>query len=138
MGLLDRPEVDRVTYLHLEFIGPGRVYLVAAVDMSGDEVEHNVAVRLRAVERELEEADDVEEAVITLARRTSGPCTADRRQAGRPRTISAASEASSTRWTRRPSAARRRGPAAAARPAAPGPVVAAEQDERRDRLVAAA
>ena len=67
VGLLDRPEVDRITYLHLEFTGPGKMYLVAAVDLSGDDVEHHVAVRLRRLERELEEADNVEEAVLTLA-----------------------------------------------------------------------
>jgi divalent metal cation (Fe/Co/Zn/Cd) transporter len=66
-GLLERSEVDRVTYLHLEFVGPGRLYLVAAVDMRGDEVEHHVAVRLRRLERELEREDNIEEAVLTLA-----------------------------------------------------------------------
>jgi len=66
-GLLERPEIDRVTYLHLEFLGPGRMYLVAAVDMTGDEVEHHLAVRLRRVERELEQAENIEEAVLTLA-----------------------------------------------------------------------
>lgn len=65
--LLERPDIDRVTYLHLEYVGPGRVYLVAAVDMTGDDVEHDLAVRLRRVERELESSDDVEEAVLTLA-----------------------------------------------------------------------
>ncbi len=65
--LLARPDVDRITYLHLEFVGPGRLYLVAAVDMTGDEVEHNVAIRLRQVERELEDHDNIEEAVLTLA-----------------------------------------------------------------------
>jgi cation diffusion facilitator family transporter len=67
LGLLSRPEVDRVTYLHVEFVGPGRMYLVAAVDMTGDEVEHNLAVRLRRLERDLESHDDIEEAVLTLA-----------------------------------------------------------------------
>ena len=66
-GLLDREDVDRVTYLHLEYVGPGRMYLVAAVDMVGDDVEHSVAVRLRSVERELEQHENVEEAVLTLA-----------------------------------------------------------------------
>ena len=66
-GLLERPEIDRVTYLHLEFLGPGRMYLVAAVDMSGDEAEHHLAIRLRRVERELEQAENIEEAVLTLA-----------------------------------------------------------------------
>ncbi|MCJ0701525.1 cation diffusion facilitator family transporter [Frigoribacterium faeni] len=65
--LLDRPEIARVTYLHTEFVGPGRLYLVAAVDMSGDETEGHVAVALRRVERELEEHDAVEEAVLTLS-----------------------------------------------------------------------
>ena len=66
-GLLDRQDIDRVTYLHLEYVGPGRVYLVAAVDMVGDDVEHSLAVRLRSVERELEQHENIEEAVLTLA-----------------------------------------------------------------------
>jgi cation diffusion facilitator family transporter len=66
-NLLDRPEIDRITYLHLEYVGPDRLYLVASVDMAGDDVEHDLAVRLRRVERELEESDAIEEAVLTLA-----------------------------------------------------------------------
>jgi cation diffusion facilitator family transporter len=66
-GLLERPDVERITYLHLEFVGPGRMYLVAAVDMTGDDVEHHLAVKLRRVERELEQNENVEEAVLTLA-----------------------------------------------------------------------
>jgi cation diffusion facilitator family transporter len=65
--LLARPDIDRITYLHLEFVGPDRLYLVASVDMTGDDVEHNLAVRLRHVERELEQQDVIEEAVLTLA-----------------------------------------------------------------------
>jgi Co/Zn/Cd efflux system component len=65
--LLDRPDIDRITYLHLEFVGPGRLYLVASVDMAGNDVEHSLAVRLRQVERELEEHENIEEAVLTLA-----------------------------------------------------------------------
>ncbi|MET0692617.1 MAG: cation diffusion facilitator family transporter [Propionibacteriaceae bacterium] len=66
-GLIQHREIDRVTYLHLEFVGPGRMYLVAAIDMTGDEAEHDLAVRLRRVERELEKNDNVEEAVLTLS-----------------------------------------------------------------------
>ena len=66
-NLLDRPDIDRITYLHLEYVGPDRLYLVASVDMAGDDVEHDLAVRLRRVERELEEFDAIEEAVLTLA-----------------------------------------------------------------------
>lgn len=65
--LLARPEIARVTYLHTEFVGPGRLYLVAAVDMTGNHREEHVAVALRRVERELEEHDAVEEAVLTLS-----------------------------------------------------------------------
>ena len=65
--LLNRSDIDRITYLHLEFVGPGRLYLVASVDMAGDDVEHSLAVRLRQVERELEEHHHIEEAVLTLA-----------------------------------------------------------------------
>ena len=65
--LVERPDIDRITYLHLEFVGPGRLYLVASVDMAGDDVEHSLAVRLRQVERELEKHENIEEAVLTLA-----------------------------------------------------------------------
>ena len=37
-ALLERPDVDRITYLHLEYVGPGRLYLVAVIDMAGDDV----------------------------------------------------------------------------------------------------
>ena len=65
--LLARPDIDRITYLHLEYVGPGRLYLVASVDMAGDDVEHSLAVRLRQVEGELEQQEGIEEAVLTLA-----------------------------------------------------------------------
>jgi cation diffusion facilitator family transporter len=65
--LLARPEIARVTYLHTEFVGPGRLYLVAAVDMTGNDREEHVAVALRRVERVLEDHDAVEEAVLTLS-----------------------------------------------------------------------
>ena len=35
--------------------------------MAGDDVEHDLAVRLRRVERELEQEESIEEAVLTLA-----------------------------------------------------------------------
>ena len=66
-GLLERPDIDRITYLHLEYVGPDRLYLVASIDMAGDDVEPSLAVRLRRVERELERLEYIEEAVLTLA-----------------------------------------------------------------------
>ncbi|MCU1572965.1 MAG: cation diffusion facilitator family transporter [Micrococcaceae bacterium] len=65
--LLEHPEVARVTYVHLEFVGPERLYLVAAVDIRGEYTESHVAADLRRVERELEQNPLIEEAVLTLA-----------------------------------------------------------------------
>jgi cation diffusion facilitator family transporter len=67
VGMLERPEIERVTYLHLEFVGPGRVFLVAAVDIVGDDTETTVAIALRRMENELELNEHVEEAILTLA-----------------------------------------------------------------------
>lgn len=65
--LQSHADIERITYLHVEFVGPSRVYLVAAVDLTGDDREHDVAIRLRRVEGELEEFGVVEEAVLTLS-----------------------------------------------------------------------
>lgn len=65
--LLDRPEIDRVTYLHLEFVGPGRVFLVASVDIVGDDTETHVAYALRRIEDALRENEHIEEAVLSLS-----------------------------------------------------------------------
>jgi cation diffusion facilitator family transporter len=65
--ILEHRDIARLTYLHLEFVGPRKLYLVAAVDLQGDRPEHEVAVALRRVERELEDHETVEEAVLTLA-----------------------------------------------------------------------
>jgi divalent metal cation (Fe/Co/Zn/Cd) transporter len=67
MLVLEHREIERMTYLHLEFVGPRKLYLVAAVDITGDLREHDVAIALRRVERELEGEETVEEAVLTLA-----------------------------------------------------------------------
>ena len=65
--VLEHRDIARLTYLHLEFVGPRKLYLVAAVDLQGDRPENEVAVALRRVERELEDHETVEEAVLTLA-----------------------------------------------------------------------
>jgi cation diffusion facilitator family transporter len=59
--------VDRVTYLHLEFVGPSRIYLVAAVDLTGNDDEARLAVRLRTIEREIEKNENIQRAVLTLS-----------------------------------------------------------------------
>ena len=65
--MLALPDIDRVTYLHLEFIGPERLYLVAAVDLVGNSPESTVAEELRRIERMIEEREGIETAVLTLS-----------------------------------------------------------------------
>ena len=65
--LLAQQGIERVTYLHLEFVGPGRVFVVAAVDLLGDAPESQVALRLRAIEAKAEAHPMVMRAVLTLA-----------------------------------------------------------------------
>jgi len=65
--LKEMPEINRVAYLRLEYVGPRRVLLVAAVDVAGEEPESKVAYTLRDLERRLEEDPTVTEAVLTLA-----------------------------------------------------------------------
>ena len=61
------PEVERIAYVHLEFVGPRKVLLVAAVDLAGDQPEGRLAYALRELEHRLEEDPLVVEAVLTLA-----------------------------------------------------------------------
>jgi divalent metal cation (Fe/Co/Zn/Cd) transporter len=67
-ALEEMDEVASVGYLHMEIVGPHRVYLVASVDLVGDESESTVADRLRALEERLEQRDAVVEAVLTVSR----------------------------------------------------------------------
>lgn len=66
--LLEQTEIAQITYLHIEYVGPGRVFLVAAVDLVGDIPEHAVAAQLNAVEDRLAESPRVAWAVLTLSR----------------------------------------------------------------------
>ena len=65
--ILHSDQIDRVTYLHLEFVGPGRIYLVAAVDLVGNDNESHLAVRLKGVEETIEANEHIERAVLTLS-----------------------------------------------------------------------
>ena len=65
--LLEHPDIDRVTYLHLEFVGPQRLFVVAAVDLTGDDREPDLARRFKRVEAEIERDELIEDAVLTLA-----------------------------------------------------------------------
>jgi cation diffusion facilitator family transporter len=66
-SILEHPDVQRVTYLHLEYVGPQRLFVVAAVDLTGDDREAHLAVRLRRVEADIERDQMIEDAVLTLS-----------------------------------------------------------------------
>jgi cation diffusion facilitator family transporter len=60
------PEVARVSYVRMEYVGPRQVLLIASVVLAGDQAESQVAYRLRDLEGRLEEDPHVVEAVLTL------------------------------------------------------------------------
>lgn len=62
-----RPEIDHVTYLHVEIVGPNRLFVVGAVDLLGDKPEHTVADQLRAIEDALEAEEIIQTVVLTVA-----------------------------------------------------------------------
>ncbi|MET0353246.1 MAG: cation diffusion facilitator family transporter [Plantibacter flavus] len=66
-ALLSHPEIERVTALYLEFSGPERLFLVASVDLVGDDRENDVARQLRRLEGDLEQDDLIGKAVLTLS-----------------------------------------------------------------------
>jgi len=59
--------IARVTSLHLEYVGPGTLLLIAAVDLVDDDAESVAAVRLRQVARDLERDEHIAIAALTLA-----------------------------------------------------------------------
>src|SRR4051812_3135763 len=61
-------DVAAVRYLRMEFIGPKQLFLVASVDLIGDDAESSVARRLRRLERELETDPYVVDAVLTVSK----------------------------------------------------------------------
>jgi cation diffusion facilitator family transporter len=66
-ALLDAPEVDRVTYLRLEIVGPRMVFVVGNVDLMGDDSESHLAIRLRALEARISASPAVAGAVLSLS-----------------------------------------------------------------------
>lgn len=67
-ALTSHPEIDRVTFLHMEYVGPSRILLIAAVDLAGDDPESRLQGRLQAVEDRLEEHPLVQRAIVSVSR----------------------------------------------------------------------
>jgi cation diffusion facilitator family transporter len=65
--LLDQPEIARVTRLRLEVVGPRVISVVGAVDLTGEDVESRVAVRLRALEAKISSSPAVAGALLGLS-----------------------------------------------------------------------
>jgi cation diffusion facilitator family transporter len=61
------PEVSAVRFIRLVFVGPKQLFLVAGVDLVGDQAESRVAHTLRQLEREIEKNPYVVDAVLTIA-----------------------------------------------------------------------
>ncbi|HEY5358121.1 MAG TPA: cation diffusion facilitator family transporter [Streptosporangiaceae bacterium] len=66
-ALLAAPEVARVTYLRLEIVGPRMVSVIGDVDLTGDDTESHLALRLRALEARLTASPAVAGAVLSLS-----------------------------------------------------------------------
>ena len=66
------PEIGTLRNLWLEFVGPRQLFVVARVDLVGDEVESSVARTLRHIERRLKQNPIVVEAVLTVSEPDDG------------------------------------------------------------------
>ncbi|MFL6570711.1 MAG: cation diffusion facilitator family transporter [Burkholderiales bacterium] len=61
------PGVARVAFMHMEFVGPLRIFLVAGLELQGDRTGSSVARTLRELEKRVEEDPLIEKAVLTVA-----------------------------------------------------------------------
>lgn len=61
------PDVASVRFLRLVFVGPKQLFLVACVDLTGDQVESHVAHTLRKLEEQLQAEPYIVDAVLTIA-----------------------------------------------------------------------
>lgn len=60
-------EVASVRFVRLEFVGPRQLFVVASVDLMGDQIESRIAHTLRDLERRLEANPHIVDAVLTIA-----------------------------------------------------------------------
>ncbi|MDP0400324.1 cation diffusion facilitator family transporter [Tsukamurella strandjordii] len=67
-ALLAHPDVSRVSFLYMEWVGADKLFLVASVDVEGELPESDVAARLASIADQLNGFPWIQRAVITLSR----------------------------------------------------------------------
>ncbi|KXO88928.1 cation diffusion facilitator family transporter [Tsukamurella pseudospumae] len=67
-ALLAHPDIKQVSFLHMEWVGADRLFLVAAVDLEGDLPESQVAARLAAISDDMNRIPRIQRALFTLTR----------------------------------------------------------------------
>lgn len=65
--LLNHPDIDSVSYLHLEWVGPKKIFMVAAVDIAGNLQETAIAEKIEILENGFRENPIFQEAILTLS-----------------------------------------------------------------------
>lgn len=65
--LLDHPDIDSVSYLHLEWVGPKKIFMVAAVDIAGNQQEQTIAQKIEDIENQFRDNPIFQEAILTLS-----------------------------------------------------------------------
>ncbi len=67
LALLASPDVDKVTFLHMEYVGPSKVFLVASVDLTSDDAEAVLQGRIQQIEDQLTRHPMIQRAVLSLS-----------------------------------------------------------------------
>lgn len=65
--LLNHPDIDSVSYLHLEWVGPRKIFMVAAVDIAGNQKEEELAQKFEDIENQFRDNPLFQEAILTLS-----------------------------------------------------------------------
>ena len=65
--LLNHPDIDSVSYLHLEWVGPKKIFMVAAVDIAGNQKEEKIAQKFEDIENQFRADPLFQEAILTLS-----------------------------------------------------------------------
>ena len=65
--LLNHADIDSVSYLHLEWVGPKKIFMVAAVDIAGNQKEKEIAQKFEDIENLFRCNPIFQEAILTLS-----------------------------------------------------------------------